>query len=49
MASAIARYYLKHFVLSRQRPSVRNENCFWFLAMERLKKKMNQSKHQVGW
>lgn len=43
MACAIARYYLKHFVLSRQRPGVRNETCFLF------KKKMNQSKHEVGW
>lgn len=38
MASTIARYYLKHFVLSRQCPSVRNETCFSFLAMERFKK-----------
>ena len=38
MACAIARYYLKHFVLSRQRPGVPNETCFSFLAMERLKK-----------
>lgn len=38
MANAIARYYLKHFVLSRQRPGVRYETCFSFLAMERLKK-----------
>ena len=48
MASSIERYYLKHFVLSRQRPGVRNETCFSFLVMERLKK-MNQSKHELGW
>ena len=38
MAGAIERYYLKHFMLSRQRPGVRSETCFSFLAMERFKK-----------